>query len=111
MRTRLSVTCRRLSSWSFTPSHLFCLEGAHSAELHTLELAAAPPLVDIFEVGQGAGRMADIELGGRTGLASLIVVVTGRAIGPADHPADAGQEQLDPAILGVPRDLDLLEAI
>src|ERR1700704_4914374 len=67
-----------------------------SPELQPFELAGAAPGVDIFEIGHRAGGMADIQLGGRTRLASLIVVVAGRAVRRADHPADAGQEQLDP---------------
>src|SRR6185295_14023909 len=72
-----------------------------SAKLQPLELAAVAPPLDVFEVGQRAGGMTDIELGRRTGLASFIVVITGRAVRRADHPAGAGQQQFDPAILGL----------
>ena len=73
--------------------------------------AGAAPCIDIFEVGHRAGGMADIELGRRARLASLIVVVAGRAVGRADHPANAGQQQFDPAILGLFRHFDFLEAV
>src|SRR6187455_49025 len=52
-----------------------------SAELQPFELATVAPAVDIFEIGHGSRRMADIELGCRTRLAPFIVVITGRAVG------------------------------
>src|SRR6476646_4723010 len=52
-----------------------------SAKLQPLELTRAAPRIDIFEVGHRAGGMAYVELGRRARLASLIIGVTGGAIG------------------------------
>src|SRR6185436_7925158 len=47
-----------------------------SAESQSLELAAAAPRIDILEVGQCAGGVADIEPRCGTRLASHVIVIT-----------------------------------
>src|SRR5262245_37561777 len=91
--------------WVIRVTPLLCLP---STEFQPFELAGVAPRFDVFEVGSRAGGIADIELGRRTRLAALIVVVARSAVGRADHPAEAGQQQLHPAIFGVPGDLDFL---
>src|SRR5262249_13829452 len=69
------------------------------AELDALKLAAAAPRIDIFEVGERTGGMADIELRCRARLVPFIVVITWRAGLRAGHPAGRRQQAVDPAIL------------
>src|SRR5258708_16547058 len=85
-------------------------EGA-LAELQTFELAGVAPRIDVFEVGHRARGIADVETRRRTRLSPLIVVIAGRAVGRADHPAGARQQQLDPAVLGLSGHFDFLEAV
>src|ERR1700712_2786414 len=78
-----------------------CACRAASAKLQSFERAGAAPCIDIFKVSHGTGGMADIEPRRRARLAAFIVVVARRAIRRADHPAGAGQQQIDPAIFGL----------
>ena len=55
--------------------------------------------------------MTYIEPRRRPRLVPFIIVVAGRAVGSADHAADAGQQQFDPFILGFPGHFDFLEAV
>src|SRR5215469_4888815 len=79
-----------------------------SAEGQPLEFSGTPPAIDIFEVGRRAGGIADGISRSGSGILALIVVVARRAIRRADHAAGARQQEFDPAVLGLARDLDLL---
>ena len=73
----------------------------------------AAPLVDVLEEGHGAlrGSRRTSSAPGAAGLA-LVVVVAGRAVGGAEHHAGGRDEQqLDPRVLGLLGDLDLVEAV
>src|SRR5665213_3885562 len=78
-----------------------------SAKLQTLESPGIAPGAEVSEEGGGAGRVADREAGGGAGGLALVVVVARGAIGSADHPARAGEQQIDPGVLGRLGDLDL----
>src|SRR5579872_6509 len=109
------VPLQRLPAWVPAFAGMSGMRGSGTEEgalpeLQALELARAAPFVDVLEIGEGAGGVADVVLRRVAHRLALVVVVAGGAVGGAHHAAHAGEQQLDPGVLGLLGHFDLLRA-
>ena len=75
-----------------------------------VEIPALAPSLNIAEIGLRPGGIAD-EIARFLGRLAFIVVLAGSAIGGAQHAGGAGEEEVQPDLLGLGGDLDLARAL